>query len=139
MISPELDMALARAHLEDLRRAATADRLTHRQTSTRPPAAVEARVTLRLASASDEPAIERLAQLDSSTAPAHPVLIAEVDGDVRAALGLTDRSALANPFHATTDLVELLHRRARQLDASSRLTYRRRRRSWARLRALAGR
>lgn len=73
-------------------------------------------VTLRRAWPGDERDLERLAQLDSSTRPAGRVLVAEVDGELRAAISLDDGAVIANPFEPTATLVELLRARARQLE-----------------------
>jgi hypothetical protein len=72
-------------------------------------------VTVRRAVADDAPALERLAVLDSRPAPAQPVLVAEVDGQLEAALSLTTGAAIANPFAPTLELVRLLEVRAEQL------------------------
>ena len=45
--------------------------------------------TIRTATHTDEPALDRLAQLDSGVVPAQPILIAEVDGAIVAALSFT--------------------------------------------------
>ena len=82
-------------------------------------------------------ALARLAQLDSSTPPAHPVLLAEVDGQLRAALALTDGTVVADPFHPTADVIDLLRARARHLDATPPITRPRRLRSYFGLRGLA--
>ncbi len=72
-------------------------------------------VTIRPASAEDAPALVALAALDSAAAvPAAPVLVAEVEGELRAAMSLWDGRAIADPFHPTADLVELLRDRIRQ-------------------------
>jgi hypothetical protein len=68
-----------------------------------------------------------------------PVLLAEVDGQLRAALALTDGTVVADPFHPTADVIDLLRARARQLDITPRMRRSRRMRSWSRLRALAWR
>jgi hypothetical protein len=66
-------------------------------------------ITIRPAYADDKLALVRLAALDSARAlPAQPVLLAEIDGEVRAALSLSDGSAIADPFFPTADLIELL-------------------------------
>jgi hypothetical protein len=66
-------------------------------------------ITIRPNYADDEVALIRLAALDSSPAvPAGPLLLAEIDGEIRAALSLGDGSVIADPFHATADVVELL-------------------------------
>lgn len=69
-------------------------------------------ITIRLAYADDFTALGRLAALDSAPIPPRPVLLAEVDGELRAALSLRDGSAVADPFHLTNDLVALLRARA---------------------------
>ena len=139
MHSPELDLALARAKADDLRRAAEASALTHRGTQQPQPVAAERSVTLRFASSADQKRLARLAELDSSTAPTRPVLLAEVDGQLRAALALTDGAVVADPFHPTSDLIDLLRARARHLDARPRIKRSHRLRPWSRLRALASR
>ena len=133
MIFPELHIALAHAKADDLRRAADAHRLTHRRTQ---PVEIERSVTLRFGSPADHKPLARLAELDSSTPPAQPVLLAEVDGQLRAALALTDGTVVADPFHPTADLIDLLRARARQLDTTAPIRHSRRLRSWSRLRAL---
>lgn len=133
MISPELDVALAQPNEDDRRRAADAHRLTHSRSQPSRPVATDRSVTLRLASPADQRPLARLAELDSSTPPAQPVLLAEVDGQLRAALALTDGTVVADPFHPTADLIDLLRARARQLDATPRIRHSRRLRSWSRL------
>ncbi len=75
----------------------------------------EATLTLRLGCPADDNQLLRLAALDSARAPTQPVLLAEVDGRLLAALGISDGTVVAHPFHLTTDLVTLLRTRARQL------------------------
>ena len=71
-------------------------------------------ITIRPAYADDDLALLRLAALDSADAvPATPLLIAEVDGELRAALSLRDQTAIADPFHPTAGIVELLRAHAR--------------------------
>ena len=72
-------------------------------------------ITVRRADPSDAPALRDLAQLDSSDPLAEPVLIAETGGRPRAALSLADGASIADPFHPTADLVELLRLHASQL------------------------
>jgi hypothetical protein len=55
-------------------------------------------VTPRFESPADQRRLARLAELDSSTPPAEPVLLAEVDGQLRAALALTDGHRRRRPF-----------------------------------------
>jgi hypothetical protein len=63
------------------------------------------------------------------------VLLAEVDGEPRAALSLADGTVVADPFHHTLYLVALLEARAGQLTESRG---RRRGRLGARLRLGGG-
>ena len=81
-------------------------------------------------------ALARLAVLDSSEPPAQPILLAEVDGQLLAALALSDGTIVADPFHATVDLIDLLSARARQLEGNSPMRRSGPLRSWSRLRAL---
>jgi hypothetical protein len=74
-------------------------------------------VTIRHAFPDDRLALLRLAAIDSSEPPAQPVLVAEVEGELRAALSLRDAHVIADPFHRTQALVDLLRARAAQLIA----------------------
>jgi predicted amidohydrolase YtcJ len=139
MISPTLTVALAQARVDDLRRAADAHRLARNQAQQGSPVAAKRSVTLRFGSLADQARLARLAELDSAASPAHPVLLAEVDGQLRAALALTGGAVVADPFYPTADLIDLLRARARQLDASPRIRRSRRLRSWFRRQALAWR
>ena len=65
-------------------------------------------IQIRAAQASDGPVLTRLAALDSAPVPFGPVLLAEVDGEPRAALDLRDNSVVADPFARTAELVQLL-------------------------------
>src|ERR1700716_1205466 len=69
-------------------------------------------LTIRLAREDDRASLTILAQLDSGRMPPHPVLLAEVDGGVVAALSLLDGTAVADPFLPTADLVDPLRARA---------------------------
>jgi hypothetical protein len=76
-------------------------------------------ITVRVASAADMLAIERLAQLDSAVAPRGPILVAEFGrGGVVAALSIDNGDVIADPFVPTAELVALLRLRARQLRRS---------------------
>ena len=76
-------------------------------------------ITIRRAHDSDSEALRRLAALDSTPVPAGDVLVAEVDGELRAALGVRGREVVADPFHPSADLVELLVARAASVRASA--------------------
>lgn len=82
-------------------------------------------VKLRFASPDDRRALERLAQLDSTRPPRLPALVAEVDGELVAALPLGGGEAVADPFRATADLVRMLELRAAQLRGRARSPRRR--------------
>jgi hypothetical protein len=70
-------------------------------------------ITIRVAAPDDHLGLARLAALDSAEgAPPGRVLIAEVDGELRAALSLQDGSAIADPFHPTVHILELLRTHA---------------------------
>jgi hypothetical protein len=85
-------------------------------------------ITIRPAYADDELALRRLAAVDSADAvPPAPLLLAELDGELRAALSLADGSVIADPFVRTAELVELLRTRARADAATPRRRARRRR------------
>lgn len=73
--------------------------------------------TLRIRQArhTDAAALERLAALDSSHAPAGDVLLAEVGGELWAALSLQDGHAVADPLRPSADAVLMLGARGRQL------------------------
>ena len=72
-------------------------------------------VTIRFAGSHDRAGLAVLAQLDSAAPLTLPALVAEIDGQLRAALALADAAVIADPFHPTLELVELLHTRAQQL------------------------
>ena len=65
-------------------------------------------ISIRAATPADGPVLTRLAALDSARVPFGPTLIAEVDGEARAALGLRDGAVVADPFQRTAELVQLL-------------------------------
>jgi hypothetical protein len=69
-------------------------------------------VVLRRSTANDAPALARLAQLDGAPRPVGAVLIAELDGEIVAALPVDGGRAIADPFRPTAQLVELLQTRA---------------------------
>jgi hypothetical protein len=90
-------------------------------------------VTIRIAAPADAAALSRLAQLDSARPPGPvPMLVAEIAGELRAALPLDGGRAIADPFEWTASLVGMLVERARQLDPSPP---RRTARRWRLLRA----
>ena len=66
----------------------------------------------------DEAAIRRLALLDDRRPPHGPALLAYVGGELRAAVGILDGQVVADPFHLTADIVELLRIEARFEEAA---------------------
>ena len=73
-------------------------------------------VTIRLAEPSEWDAVDRLAQLDSAPPPPRDsLLVAEVGGELRAAISVRNGYAVANPFVPSGEHIELLRARAAQL------------------------
>jgi hypothetical protein len=75
-----------------------------------------ATVVTRLADDEDERALRRLAELDGQPRIEHRrVLVAEVEGEVLAALPLDGGEPFSDPFRQTATLVQLLKLRAAEL------------------------
>jgi hypothetical protein len=75
-------------------------------------------ITIRPADHPDLPELDRLADLDSTRLPDDEYLIAEVDGEARAAVGVRTGTLVATPFHATADLADLLRLRVERIRES---------------------
>ena len=73
-------------------------------------------VAIRAARGSDGPALARLASLDSKRPLAGPVLVAERDGELVAALSPETGAHIADPFAPTAELVTLLRTAAAALE-----------------------
>jgi hypothetical protein len=71
-----------------------------------------AQITVREATPADDASLERLAQLDSARPLTAPVLLAEVAGEVRAAVSMLDGRTVADPFTASAKLTAMLRMRA---------------------------
>lgn len=71
-------------------------------------------ITITHSSEDDSQKLWRLAALDDRRAPRGPALLAYVGGELRAAVGLVDGQAVADPFHPTAELVQMLRFQARQ-------------------------
>ncbi len=88
-----------------------------------------AQIMIRPAYADDYQALARLAALDSADGvPPRPLLIAEVDGTLRAALSLRDGSNIADPFFPTAGLLTVLraHATSREVRTPARRPWLRR-------------
>ncbi len=77
------------------------------------------RIVIRRAEAHDSGALGRLVQLADRPAPQQPVLLAESDGQLVAAVSTVTGEAVSDPFVATADVIALLELRARQLDSAA--------------------
>ncbi len=78
-------------------------------------------ITIRRAHEEDADALARLAVLDSRDPLSGQVLLAEEGSAVRAAVSLADGTVIADPFHRTLSLVELLRLRAERLGSGFEL------------------
>jgi hypothetical protein len=76
-------------------------------------------LTIRRATDADQLAVRRLAALDSAFPPTGEVLLAEMEGELWAALSTDTGAAVADPFRPSHDLVELLRFRAARLRGDS--------------------
>jgi hypothetical protein len=83
-------------------------------------AAPTTQVTIRRLGGDDETEVSRLAERDSAHRPAGELLGAEVDGRLMAAISLAGGDVIADPFHPTREIVDVLRLRARQLDGRPR-------------------
>jgi hypothetical protein len=72
-------------------------------------------VVIREASAEDSGRLHRLAMLDSAPNPHGPMLVAERDGLLVAAVPMGGGPAIADPFEPTAGLIGLLELRRSQL------------------------
>jgi hypothetical protein len=83
-------------------------------------APADGEVVIRHARADEADALDTLAQLDSSRAPRGDVLVADVEGELWAAVSIDDGHAVADPFRPTGELTFRLSERARELHLASR-------------------
>jgi hypothetical protein len=72
-------------------------------------------ILLRVAEPRDAAGLRRLAERDCAPVPNAPVLVAEADGELVAAISLRDRGSIGDPFRHTNAILELLDLRAGQL------------------------
>jgi hypothetical protein len=78
----------------------------------------EATVVIRVATSADHDDLRRLAALDSASPLRGTVLVAQSDGEIRAAYAVEDGRAIGDPFRPTAGLVELLKARAALVHAA---------------------
>ena len=76
-------------------------------------------IVIRRAGVDDSGALLRLVQLADRPAPREPVLLAESDGQLVAAVSTATGETVSDPFVATADVIDLLRLRARQLDSAA--------------------
>ncbi|HEY2637533.1 MAG TPA: hypothetical protein VGI54_09115 [Solirubrobacteraceae bacterium] len=88
-------------------------------------------ITIRRAYPDDEPALHRLAALDSAEPLAGDVLLAEIEAEAVAALDLESGAVIADPFHRTAGIVALLRLRADRRTVALPARRHRIRRAWA--------
>jgi hypothetical protein len=128
-MNAELHHIIADQRSADLRREAQRARLA-REVSQRQDEHIAGVATepiaIRRAGVADQPAVARLAALDSRRAPQGEVLLALVAGEPRAALALDSGAAIADPFHASADVIDLLRARAATMNSGQRPPKRRR-------------
>jgi hypothetical protein len=129
MLNPFLAKLMVEARIADLH--ANAARFAARTAGDASPSAdanrnKENTITIRFAGPAEGRLLADLAGLDSAAPPTPPVLIAEIDGEIRAALSLHDNTLIANPFHRTLAAQQLLLTRAAQLRGYRRASWPRR-------------
>lgn len=77
------------------------------------------RIAIRRVLPSDGEALARLQALAERRLPEGPLLVAEVDGELVAAVPAAGGDVVTDPFRVTLDVVELLHLRSSQLRAAA--------------------
>jgi hypothetical protein len=86
-------------------------------------------VLMRRATAADSARLRVLSRLDDRRLPDGPFLVAEVTGEVVAAMSLSSGTVVADPFRPTRDAVAMLDLRAAQVGVAGELDERRARRA----------
>jgi hypothetical protein len=77
-------------------------------------------VVIRYARPDEADAVATLAQLDSSRAPRGNVIVADLQGELWAAVSVDDGHAVANPFRPSSELTFGLLERAREVRGAGR-------------------
>jgi hypothetical protein len=78
-------------------------------------------VLMRRAAIGDAARIRELALLDDKRTPAGPFLVAELSGEIVAAVSLATGTVVADPFRPTSDAVAMLRLRAAQVSGATEL------------------
>ena len=78
-------------------------------------------VLARRAVAGDAHRIGELARLDDKRVPAGPFLVADISGEIVAAVSLSTGTVVADPFRPTSDAVAMLRLRAAQVTGTTQL------------------
>ena len=78
-------------------------------------------VLTRRAAIADATRIRVLARLDDKRMPAGPFLVADVAGEIVAAVSLSNGTVVADPFRLTADAVAMLRLRAAQVGTANAL------------------
>jgi hypothetical protein len=110
---PVLNIYLANAIVDERLREAERFRRSRLEWSEQPDD--YAAVTVRLARPADTESVRRLAELDGRRVPRSPLLLAEVGGELLVARSLAGDGSIADPFHPTAHLRELLELRSAHL------------------------
>ena len=79
-------------------------------------------LTIRVAGAADRSSLKRLAERDSATVPASPLLVAATGEELIAAASLSDGQVIADPFRHSAGAAQLLVERIRQIAKSQTAT-----------------
>jgi hypothetical protein len=77
------------------------------------------RIVIRFARGGDLVDVSRLADLCDRPVPSSPLLLAEADGELVAAVSMHTGEVIRDPFVASDDVVALLRLRATQLDRAA--------------------
>lgn len=112
-----LQQYVAAEQVADRRSAAAASRAASAASGQSLAARLGEHLVLRRATAHDDVALTRLAELDSAPRPGGEMLLAEIDEELAAAVPLDGGRAIADPFRPTAEVVELLRLRAQQAAA----------------------
>ena len=119
-LNPFIESQNAEAVAADRLRAAKAARLglaVRARRTRRAASHWSTAVAVRAARPTDAGELQELAKLDSARVPGEPVLVAEVEGALRAAMSIETGATIADPFSRTAMLVDLLALRAAQVRA----------------------